>query len=60
MGTPLELRGGPQSFLKAGRGAQALQMQLQWMRELQNSGALTPQQLEKLRSMSRIFVPVPR
>lgn len=59
-GTPLELRGGPQSFLQTGRAAAALQMQLQWMRELQNSGALTPQQLERLRSLNAVYVPVPR
>lgn len=59
-GLPIELRGGPQSFLRSGRGAAALAVQLQWMRELQGSGLLTPQQLEQLRGLDNIFVPVPR
>lgn len=56
-GTPAEAN---LRMLKSGRGKAALQRQLQWMREIQQQVSLTKEQAAKLKSLKRVFVPLPR
>jgi hypothetical protein len=48
------------AFMRSGRAAQALQTQLGWMREIERTVPLTPDQLRRLSSLRRVYVPLPR
>lgn len=47
-------------FLRAGRAMRAAQLQQAWMRRVLHEVPLTPAQREQLRTMRRVFVPLPR
>ena len=58
-GSPIE-RSANGRFLRTGRAMRAAQLQQAWMRRVLREVPLSEQQRKQLRSMQKVFVPVPR